>query len=96
MLTFDMLRQILLMESLMCARINLTPVRSLCSCKNNPIHVPLLAPRVTRRVLVSPTVVMGSPKSFNSVAASVQPVEDSATSRFDNTLPSKGTSRPGL
>ncbi|KAG6390035.1 hypothetical protein SASPL_151513 [Salvia splendens] len=77
------------MESLMCARINSTPVRSLCSCKNNPIHVPLLAPRVTWRGLVSPTGVMGSPKSFNSVAASIQPVEDSATSRFDNTLPSK-------
>ncbi|XP_057798167.1 phosphoserine phosphatase, chloroplastic [Salvia miltiorrhiza] len=77
------------MESLMCAQIKLTPVRSLCTWKNNPIHVPSLAPRVTRRVLISPTGVMGSPKSFNSVAASIQPLEDSATGRFDNTLPSK-------
>lgn len=92
MLILDMLRQILLMESLMCAQIKLTPVRSLCSWKNNPIRIPLLAPRVTRRVLVSPTGVMGSPKSFNSVAASIQPVEDSVKGRFDNTLPSKGTS----
>lgn len=87
-----MITQILLMESLMCAQIKLTPVRTLCSWKNNPIHAPLLAPRLTRRVLVSPTWVMGSSKPFNSVAASIQPVEDSGTVRFDNTLPSKRTS----
>lgn len=32
--------------------------------------------------------MMKHPKSFNSVVASVQPLE--ASTRFDNTLPSKG------
>lgn len=90
---FDMLRQISLMEGLICAQIKLTPARSLCNWKNNPIDVPLLAPRFTKRQLISSIGIMGSLKSFNSVAAaSVQPPDDSAMSRFDNTLPSKGTS----
>lgn len=76
----------------MCAQIKLTPVHSLCSWKNNWRHVPLLAPRVTRRELIALTGVMGTPKSYNSVSASFQPLEDSVAGRFDNTLPSKGTS----
>lgn len=81
------------MESLICAQIKLTPARSLCSWKNNPIDVPLLAPKFTKRHLISSIGIMGSLKSFNSVAAaSVQPSDDSAMGRFDNTLPSKGAS----
>ncbi|KAI3463893.1 hypothetical protein Pfo_020556 [Paulownia fortunei] len=77
------------MEGLMSAGIKLNPIHSFCSRQQNSLIVPSLAPRVTRRVLISPTGVMRSPKSFNSVAASVQPLEASAPGRFDNTLPSK-------
>ncbi|XP_022886059.1 phosphoserine phosphatase, chloroplastic-like isoform X3 [Olea europaea var. sylvestris] len=46
-------------------------------------------PRVTKRVFVGPVGIMNNPKSFNSIAGSVQPLEASAVDCFDNTLPSK-------
>lgn len=34
--------------------------------------------------------IMNHPKSFTSVAASIQPVEASTLNRFNNTMPSQG------
>ncbi|KAL8557187.1 hypothetical protein ACS0TY_004584 [Phlomoides rotata] len=75
------------MEGLMSAQIKVQTVHSFCSRQHNSIQrVPLLPPRVTRRVLISP---MKSQKLLNSIAASVQPLEASEAGRFNNTLPSK-------
>lgn len=77
------------MEGLMSAQIKVRTVHSFCSWQHNSIqHIPLLAPRVTRRVLISP---MESQRSLKTIAASVQPAEASEAGRFNNTLPSKGT-----
>ncbi|KAL7114887.1 hypothetical protein ACP275_04G149800 [Erythranthe tilingii] len=74
------------MEGLTIAQIKLKPIHSLSRQNNNMINIPSLGPKVTRKVLFSPARVMRIPKSFNSVSASVQPLE---AGRFDNTLPSK-------
>lgn len=79
------------MEGLTIARIKLSPIQSSFIRQQNTITVSTLVPKVTRKVLISPGVMRNS-KSFNSVAASLQPLESSAAGRFDNTLPSKGTS----
>ncbi|KAL0335543.1 UNVERIFIED_CONTAM: Phosphoserine phosphatase, chloroplastic [Sesamum radiatum] len=79
----------LLMEGLMSAKINLNPIHSFGSRQQNSIVVPALPPKVAKRVLISPTWIMRNPKSINSLAASFQPLEGSAATRFDNTLPSK-------
>ncbi|KAG8363445.1 hypothetical protein BUALT_Bualt19G0023300 [Buddleja alternifolia] len=74
------------MEGLMSVRIKLNPFHPSSSRQQNLVLLPALTPRVTRRAFISPIGLM---KSFNSVAASVQPLEASAVGRFDNTLPSK-------
>ncbi|KAI3454821.1 hypothetical protein Pfo_011484 [Paulownia fortunei] len=75
------------MESLMIARIILKSFHSFSD--THSIILPAFNRIVTRRVFISPTGVIRSPKSFNSVAASVQPLESSVVGRFDNTIPSK-------
>ncbi|KAL3651326.1 hypothetical protein CASFOL_004328 [Castilleja foliolosa] len=77
------------MDGLMSAQIKLTPVRSFYSRKQNSIIIPFLASRVTSRVLIGRVEVMRSSRSFNSIAASVQPMGASEMGHFDNTLPSK-------
>ncbi|EYU23590.1 hypothetical protein ABFS82_04G146400 [Erythranthe guttata] len=74
------------MEGLTIAQIKLKPIHSFSRQHNNTINIPSLGPKVTRKVLFNPARVMRIPKSFNSVSASVQPLE---AGRFDNTLPSK-------
>ncbi|CAL5362376.1 hypothetical protein CsSME_00053728 [Camellia sinensis var. sinensis] len=74
------------MEGLIIARIN--PVRAYCRRHQSPF-IPTYTPRLVKRVLLTPIGMMKHPKSLNSVAASVQPLESSAASRLDNTLPSK-------
>ncbi|XP_022886061.1 phosphoserine phosphatase, chloroplastic-like isoform X5 [Olea europaea var. sylvestris] len=77
------------MELLMSARVKISPMLS-CHCKQqNSNFVPTFSPRVTKRVFVGPVGIMNNPKSFNSIAGSVQPLEASAVDCFDNTLPSK-------
>ncbi|KAL6494311.1 hypothetical protein OROGR_031111 [Orobanche gracilis] len=76
------------MEGLMSAPIKLNLVHSFCSRQQNS-SILSLAPRVSRRVLISRAGLMGSSRSFNSVAASLQPLDASAVGHFDNTLPSK-------
>lgn len=74
----------------MSARVKISPMLS-CHCKQqNSNFVPTFSPRVTKRVFVGPVGIMNNPKSFNSIAGSVQPLEASAVDCFDNTLPSKG------
>ncbi|KAK9278539.1 hypothetical protein L1049_028108 [Liquidambar formosana] len=74
------------MEGLISARI--TPIRMHCRPRHNPL-APTFALRLARKLYLSPIGMMKHPKSFNSVAASVQPLEASALDLFDNTLPSK-------
>ncbi|CAL5444986.1 unnamed protein product [Camellia sinensis] len=74
------------MEGLIIAQIN--PVRAYCRRHQSPF-IPTYTPRLVKRVLLTPIGMMKHPKSLNSVAASVQPLESSAASRLDNTLPSK-------
>ncbi|KAL0384860.1 UNVERIFIED_CONTAM: Phosphoserine phosphatase, chloroplastic [Sesamum radiatum] len=77
------------MEGLISAKITLKPILSSSSRQQNSILVPALPPKVAKRVLISPTWMMRNPKSINSIAASFQPLEGSAATSFDNTLPSK-------
>ena len=76
-----------LMEGLISARIS--PVRAYCR-QQYSCFVPKFIQTETKRVSVSPIGMMKQPKSLNSVAASVQPLEASTMGRFDNTVPSKG------
>ncbi|PSR89121.1 Phosphoserine phosphatase [Actinidia chinensis var. chinensis] len=64
------------MEVLITARIN--PVRASCMRHQSP-SVPPYTPHLVKRVLVSLIGMMKHPKSLNSVAASFQPVESSAS-----------------
>ncbi|CAK9147968.1 unnamed protein product [Ilex paraguariensis] len=75
-----------LIEGLISARIS--PVRAYRR-QQYSCFLPKFIQKATKRVSVSPIGRMEQPKSFNSVAASVQPLEASTMSRFDNTLPSK-------
>lgn len=47
----------------------------------------------TRRVCVQQIGMLRNSKLFNSFVASVQPLEASVVTPFDNTLPSKGKSQ---
>ncbi|PIN11720.1 Phosphoserine phosphatase [Handroanthus impetiginosus] len=77
------------MEGLISAGINFKSVPSFSHTSLSSILVPAFNHRVTRPVFISPSRIMRNSKSFNSVAASVQPLEASAAGRLDNTLPSK-------
>lgn len=68
----------------MSARI--TPIRAQYRRHLYPL-IPTIAPLLGRKLYTTP-IGMKHPKSFNSVAASIQPLEASALDRFDNTLPS--------
>ncbi|KAI8030903.1 hypothetical protein LOK49_LG01G01513 [Camellia lanceoleosa] len=74
------------MEGLIIARIN--PVHAYCRRHQSPF-IPTYTPQLVKTVLLTPIGLRKHPKSLNSVVASVQPLESSAASRFDNTLPSK-------
>ncbi|CAK9148332.1 unnamed protein product [Ilex paraguariensis] len=74
------------MEGLISPRIS--PVRAYCR-QQYSCFVPKFIQTGTKRVSVSPIGMMKQPKSFNSVAASVQPLEASLMGGFDNTVPSK-------
>lgn len=68
----------------MSARI--TPIRAQYRRHLYPL-IPTIAPLLARKLYTTP-IGMKHPKSFNSVAASIQPLEALALDRFDNTLPS--------
>ncbi|CAK7323400.1 unnamed protein product [Dovyalis caffra] len=69
----------------------------------NPIHatgrqyhsrlVPAFSVMLSKNFITSPVLSMKRHKSFNSVVASVQPLEASDLGHFDNTLPSKDVLR---
>ncbi|XP_059642200.1 phosphoserine phosphatase, chloroplastic [Cornus florida] len=74
------------MEGLMSARIN--PNYAYCRRHQSPF-IPSFTAQLAKKVYVSPIGMMKQPKPFNSVAASVQPLEASALGPLDNTLPSR-------
>ncbi|KAH7550758.1 hypothetical protein JRO89_XS13G0263900 [Xanthoceras sorbifolium] len=73
------------MEGLVSSRI--TPIRAGYR-QHHSLFVPALSLQLTNKFNRSQVWMMKHPKSFNSVVASVQPLEAS-TGRFKNTLPSK-------
>lgn len=76
------------MEGLITAQIN--PVRAY-GRRHQSSFIPFYTPRVSKRVIVTPIrMVMKHPNLMHSVAASVQPLENSEAGCLDNTLPSKG------
>ncbi|KAG5536456.1 hypothetical protein RHGRI_024027 [Rhododendron griersonianum] len=75
------------MEGLITARIN--PVRPYCR-RHQSYFVSSYTPQVAKRVIATPIGMMKKhPKLLHSVAASVQPLENSEAGCLDNTLPSK-------
>ncbi|KAL6995074.1 phosphoserine phosphatase [Sarracenia purpurea var. burkii] len=74
------------MEAMITARIN--PVRAYWRKHQSPF-IPSYTWQVVKRIQLTPIEMMKRPNTFNSVAASVQPLESSAAGRLDNTLPSK-------
>lgn len=75
------------MDGLIAAQIN--PVRAY-GRRHQSSFIPFYTPRVLKRVIVTPIgMVMKHPNLMHSVAASVQPLENSEAGCLDNTLPSK-------
>ncbi|KAF7134742.1 hypothetical protein RHSIM_Rhsim08G0146000 [Rhododendron simsii] len=75
------------MEGLITTRIN--PVRPYCR-RHQSYFVSSYTPQVAKRVIATPIGMMKKhPKLLHSVAASVQPLENSEAGCLDNTLPSK-------
>lgn len=61
------------------------------SRQQSSVLVPTFSPKINNtRVSVQPIRMVRNSKLFNSFVASVQPIEASAVTPFDNTLPSKG------
>lgn len=61
------------------------------SRQQSSVLVPTFSSKITStRVSVHPIGMVRNSRLFNSFVASVQPVEASAVTPFDNTLPSKG------
>ena len=75
------------MDSLLSARIK--PLPTHCRQIHSTIR-PTLLLQFSRRLGKSQMEMGRCRTSFNSIAASVQPIEGSALSQFNNTLPSKG------
>ncbi|XP_057950638.1 phosphoserine phosphatase, chloroplastic [Malania oleifera] len=74
------------MEGLMSARVaslHTNHIRHYCP------SISIFTPQLTKKSYSSFVAMKKDPKSFNSVAASVQPLEASSLGRFNNTLPSK-------
>ena len=76
-----------LMEGLITAQLN--PVKAYCR-RHQSTFLPTYTPRVVKRAPGASFGMMKHPGPLYSVAASVQPVENSMAGRVDNTLPSKG------
>lgn len=81
-----MVIQVSVMEGLVSARVN--PIRA-SSVPENSNFLHTFSSRA-KRIAFGSIGIMKNTKSFNSVAAAVQPLETSTAGRFDNTLPSKG------
>ncbi|KAI9173675.1 hypothetical protein LWI28_004724 [Acer negundo] len=75
-----------LMEGLVSSRI--TPIRAHYR-QQHSLFVPAFSLQLTNKFCRSKVWMMKHPKPFNSVVASVQPLEASTLGRFENTLPSK-------
>ncbi|KAI5660007.1 hypothetical protein M9H77_28800 [Catharanthus roseus] len=80
-----MVIQVSVMEGLVSARVN--PIRA-SSVPENSNFLHTFSSRA-KRIAFGSIGIMKNTKSFNSVAAAVQPLETSTAGRFDNTLPSK-------
>ncbi|KAL5831343.1 hypothetical protein ACOSQ3_016774 [Xanthoceras sorbifolium] len=74
------------MEGLVSSRI--TPIHAGYR-QHHSLFVPALSLQLTNKFNRSQVWMLKHPKSFNSVVASVQPLEASTLDRFENTLPSK-------
>lgn len=75
-----------LMEGLVGSQ--MTPISVYCKQRSSPF-LPVFSPRYTRKFNLSRIGMNNPPKSLNSIAASVQPLEASKLGHLSNTLPSK-------
>lgn len=58
--------------------------------QHHSVFIPKLSLKLRTNLCRSRVGMIKHSQSFNSVSASVQPLEASALGRFENTLPSKG------
>lgn len=88
MLIFLMMKQIIVMEGLVSARVN--PVYA-SSVQGKSVFLPKFSFRTKNISYGNKLRMMKNPKSLTLVAASVQPQEASKAGSSGNKLPSKGT-----